>query len=53
MIILLSPAKTLDYETPLPLTNFSVSAHLEKSKELMGTLKKNPLINNVNMRYQK
>tara|TARA_B100001123_G_scaffold138841_1_gene161392 strand:- start:29273 stop:30046 length:774 start_codon:yes stop_codon:yes gene_type:complete len=40
MIILLSPAKTLDYETPLPLTNFSVSAHLEKSKELMGTLKK-------------
>ena len=40
MIILLSPAKTLDYETPLPLTTFSVSEHLEKSEELIGELRK-------------
>ena len=40
MIILLSPAKTLDYETPLPVKAFSVSGHLEKSEELMGELRK-------------
>lgn len=40
MIILLSPAKTLDYQSPLPVTNFSISKHLEKSQELMDELKK-------------
>ena len=40
MIILLSPAKTLDYETPLPLQTFSVSEHLENSEELIGEERK-------------
>ena len=40
MIILLSPAKTLDYETPLPTERFSISDHLEKSEELMNELRK-------------
>jgi len=40
MIVLLSPAKTLDYETPLPLQSFSVSEHLKKSEELIGELRK-------------
>ena len=39
MIILLSPAKTLDYEPPLPVKAFSVSGHLEKSEELMRELR--------------
>ena len=39
MITLLSPAKTLDYETPLPLRSFSVSGHLKKSEELIGELR--------------
>ena len=40
MIILLSPAKTLDYETPLPVQDFSVSENLGKSEELIGELRK-------------
>ena len=40
MIILLSPAKTLDYETPLPLQSFSISEHLKKSEELIKELRK-------------
>ena len=40
MITLLSPAKTLDYETPLPVQDFSVSGNLGKSEELIGELRK-------------
>ena len=40
MIILLSPAKTLDYETSLPVQDFSVSENLGKSEELIGELRK-------------
>ena len=40
MIVLLSPAKTLDYETPLPVQDFSVSENLGKSEELIGELRK-------------
>jgi len=40
MIILLSPAKTLDYETPVPHKSFSVSKHLVQSEELITELRK-------------
>tara|TARA_X000000368_G_scaffold401001_1_gene373429 strand:+ start:3534 stop:4307 length:774 start_codon:yes stop_codon:yes gene_type:complete len=40
MITLLSPAKTLDYESPLPVKDFSVPGNLNKSKELIKELRK-------------
>ena len=40
MIILLSPAKTLDYETPVPLQTHSISGHLGQSEELIKELRK-------------
>ena len=39
MIIVLSPAKTLDYETPMNGTDYTVAKHLSKSAELIKTLK--------------
>lgn len=43
MIILLSPAKTLDYETPINDVSYSIPTFLPKSKNLIKTLKaKNP-----------
>ena len=40
MILLISPSKTLDYETPATKTNFSVPDYLGKSAELVGVVKK-------------
>jgi cytoplasmic iron level regulating protein YaaA (DUF328/UPF0246 family) len=39
MIILLSPAKTLDYETPINDVSHSIPSFLPKSKDLIKTLK--------------
>ena len=39
MIIVLSPAKTLDYETPMNGIDYTVANHLSKSAELIKTLK--------------
>ncbi len=39
MIIVLSPAKTLDYETPMNGIDYTVANHLSKSAELIRTLK--------------
>ena len=39
MIILLSPAKTLDYETPINDVSHSIPSFLTKSKDLIKTLK--------------
>ena len=40
MLMLLSPAKTLDYETPATTTYFSIPDYLGKSAELVGVVKK-------------
>ena len=39
MISVVSPAKTLDYETKVPTLNFSISEHLSDSKKLMQELR--------------
>ena len=39
MITLLSPAKTLDYESEVPISDFSNSTLLKDSKKLMRELK--------------
>ena len=39
MLMLLSPAKTLDYETPATTESFSIPDYLEKSSELVKVLK--------------
>ena len=39
MIILLSPAKTLDYETPVNDISYSIPSFLPKSKDLIKTLR--------------
>ena len=39
MLIVLSPAKTLDYETPLPKRAHTVPEFLPDSGELIGTLR--------------
>ena len=39
MLMLLSPAKTLDYETPATTDSFSIPDYLEKSSELVQVLK--------------
>ena len=40
MIIVLSPAKTLDYTTQRNIDDFSSPVFLNKSKNLIGELKK-------------
>ena len=40
MITLLSPAKTLDYESPLPVKDFSVPGNLKQSKQLIKALRR-------------
>ena len=39
MIILLSPAKTLDYDTQINNISYSIPTFLSKSKDLIGNLK--------------
>lgn len=39
MLILISPAKTLDYDSPLALTDFTTPRLMEESRELIETLK--------------
>ena len=39
MISIVSPAKTLDYESILPIVDYSLSEHLTDSKALMKDLK--------------
>lgn len=40
MLIILSPAKTLDFETPAPTTKFTQPELLDQSKKLIAVLKK-------------
>ena len=39
MLIVVSPAKTLDYESPLPTDEFTRPAHLKQSKLLINSLR--------------
>ena len=39
MLMLLSPSKTLDYETPATTDSFSIPEFLEKSSELVKVMK--------------
>ena len=39
MLMLLSPSKTVDYETPATTDSFSIPENLEKSSELVKVLK--------------
>ena len=39
MLMLLSPSKTVDYETPVTTDSFSIPENLEKSSELIKVLK--------------
>ena len=40
MLVLVSPAKTLDYESELKIQDFSVASHLSDSKLLIEELQK-------------
>ncbi len=40
MLLLLSPAKTLDYETPAPTAAFSQPQHLDDAEQLIAVLRK-------------
>ncbi len=43
MLLVVSPAKSLDYESPLPTKKYSVPEHLDRSAELVGVMaKKSP-----------
>jgi uncharacterized protein len=42
MLIVISPAKTLDYDTPAVTDRYSMPDFIEHSKELVGILKKMP-----------
>ena len=39
MLMIISPSKTLDYETPATSANFSIPNYLEKSAELVGVVR--------------
>ena len=38
MLLVVSPAKSLDYESPLPTKKYSVPEHLDRSAELVGVM---------------
>ena len=40
MLVLVSPAKTLDYESDLSIKDFTVASHLSDSKLLIDELQK-------------
>ena len=40
MLILISPAKTLDYQSPLATTRYTQPALLEQSQQLIGVARK-------------
>ena len=40
MLMLISPAKTLDYESPPTTASYSIPEYLEKSSELIAVVKK-------------
>ena len=43
MLMIISPAKTLDYESPLKTDSYSIPDYLENSAELVGIMKKKSL----------
>ena len=49
MLMIISPAKTLDYESPLTTENYSIPDYLEKSAELVDIMKKKSLQDLVKM----
>ena len=49
MLMIISPAKTLDFETPVTTESYSVPDYLEKSAELVEIMKKKSLRDLVNM----
>ena len=49
MLMIISPAKTLDFETPVTTENYSIPDYLEKSSELVNIMKKKSLRDLVNM----
>jgi len=40
MLILISPAKTLDFKTPAPVKSYTIPEFLSKSRQIISTLKK-------------
>ncbi len=49
MLMIISPAKTLDFETPVTTESYSIPDYLEKSAELVDIMKKKSLRDLVNM----
>ena len=49
MLMVISPAKTLDYESPLATNSYSIPDYLENSAELVEIMKKKSLRDLVNM----
>ena len=49
MLMVISPAKTLDYESPLTTNSYSIPDYLENSAELVEIMKKKSLQDLVNM----
>ena len=49
MLMIISPAKTLDFETPVTTESFSIPDYLEKSAELVDIMKKKSLRDLVKM----
>ena len=49
MLMVISPAKTLDYESPLATNSYSIPDYLENSAELVEIMKKKSLQDLVNM----
>ena len=47
--MIISPAKTLDFESPTTTENYSIPDYLEKSTELIDIMKKKSLQDLVNM----
>ena len=49
MLMIISPAKTLDYESPLTTQSYSIPDYLENSAELVEIMKKKSMQDLVNM----
>jgi uncharacterized protein len=51
MLIVVSPAKTLDYESPLPTETFTLPAHLKQSQLLINRLKDLSVLDLVELQH--
>ena len=51
MLMIISPAKTLDFETPVTTESYSIPDYLQKSAELVDIMKKKSLRDLVDMMH--